>query len=146
MCVDMLHLLADQGKAVGAFADLGTGSAVLAIVAAKLGWSPVLGVDHELPALEAAGENAAANGVEIEFVRANLRAEPAPAASTVVANLTAPVLRDVAANMADPPEHLVLSGLLTEEAQAVADEFSGHGLKVADRLDSGDWSALLLTG
>jgi ribosomal protein L11 methyltransferase len=145
MCVELLVKLADQGKASGAIADLGTGSAVLAIVAAKLGWSPVLGVDHELPAIKAAGENAAANGVEISFERINLRAEPAPPAPTVVANLTAPVLRDVAANLAEAPGRLVLSGLLTEEAEAVGNEFARHGLTQAERLDSGDWSALLLT-
>ena len=69
-------------------------------------------MDHELPAIEAAGENAAANGVEIDFERINLRAEPAPSAPTIVANLTAPVLRDVAANLAEPPQRLILSGLL----------------------------------
>ncbi len=145
MCVELLIKLADQGSASGALVDLGTGSAVLAIVAAKLGWSPVLGVDHELPAMEAAAENASVNGVEISFERKNLRAEPAPSAPTVVANLTAPVLRDVAANLADPPRQMILSGLLTDEAQGVADEFGVHGLKAAERLDSGDWSALLLT-
>ena len=145
MCVELLVKLADDKNARGALVDLGTGSAVLAIVAAKLGWSPVTGIDHELPAIEAAGENARANGVELDFERMNLRAEPAPKAPTVVANLTAPVLRDVAANLAEAPKNLILSGLLTEEAQDVADEFGVHGLTVAARLDSGDWSALLLT-
>ena len=145
MCVDLLVWLADHGRAGGALADLGTGSAVLAIVAAKLGWSPVLGVDHELPALEAARANAAANGAEIAFERANLRAEPAPRARTIVANLTAPVLRDVAAQMTDPPNDLVLSGLLTHEAEDLAASFRPHGLATAERLDSGDWSALLLS-
>jgi ribosomal protein L11 methyltransferase len=145
MCVELLVRLADQGKASGALVDLGTGSAVLAIVAAKLGWSPVLGVDHELPALEAAGENAKVNSVELELVRTNLRADPAPAARTIVANLTAPVLRDVAANLTEPPQSLLLSGLLLGEAEAVAGTFGRHGLTIAERLDSGDWSALLLT-
>ncbi|MDQ3759209.1 MAG: 50S ribosomal protein L11 methyltransferase [Actinomycetota bacterium] len=145
MCVDMLVWLADEGRADGALADLGTGSAVLAIVAAKLGWLPVVGVDHEESALAAAAENAALNGVNADFRKANLRAEPAPFAPTMVANLTAPVLRDVAVNMAEPPRALVLSGLLVAEARSVAGEFEAHGLKPAERLDSGDWSALLLT-
>ena len=54
------------------------------------------------------------------------------------------MLRDVAAKLAEPPERLILSGLLTREAQEVADRFAVHGLTVAKRLDSGDWSALLL--
>lgn len=145
MCVDMLVWLADQGRATGALADLGTGSAVLAIVAAKLGFSPVLGIDHEEAAITAAAENAALNDAEISFERINLRAVSPPAAPTIVANLTAPVLRDVAANMGDPPRALVLSGLLVDEAQDVAAEFGRHALTTTERLDSGDWSALLLT-
>jgi ribosomal protein L11 methyltransferase len=46
--------------------------------------------------------------------------------------------------MTAPPERLVISGLLTGEAQDVADAFARHGLTTAERLDSGDWSALLL--
>jgi len=145
MCVEMLVRLAEHGRASGSFVDLGTGSAVLAIVAAKLGWEPVFGVDHEVAALEAAAENAKANGVEISFARANLRSEPAPSAPTVVANLTAPVLRDVAKNLNEAPNSLVLSGLLVAEAQDVATEFAPYGLETTERLDSGDWSALLLT-
>ena len=145
MCVEILVWLAEQGRASGGLADLGTGSAVLAIVAAKLGWSPVLGVDHEEAALSAAAENAALNGVEVEFERTNLREHPPPAAQTVVANLTASVLRDVATNMSAAPEALIVSGLLREEAGEVTNEFSRHALRPAKRLDSGDWSALLLS-
>lgn len=144
MCVDMLVRLADQGRAAGPLADLGTGSAVLAIVAEKLGFTPVLGVDHEEAAIKAAAENAALNDSEIRFERLDLRANPAPSAPTIVANLTAPVLREVAANLSDPPLTLILSGLLVEEAEDVGGEFAHHGLKIAERLDSGDWSALLL--
>ena len=75
----------------------------------------------------------------------NLRQAPPPQAPTVVANLTAPVLRDVAKSLSEPPESLVLSGLLSAEAEDVAAEFARHGLTTAERLDSGDWSALLLT-
>jgi ribosomal protein L11 methyltransferase len=145
MCVDMLVWLSDRGQASGPLVDLGTGSAVLAIVAVKLGFSPVLGVDHEEAALKAAGENACLNDAEISFERINLRADPAPSAPTIVANLTAPVLRDVAARLTEPPHTLILSGLLTGEADHVASEFGPHGLRTAERLDSGDWSALLLS-
>jgi ribosomal protein L11 methyltransferase len=145
MCVDMLVFLADRGDAAGALVDLGTGSAVLAIVAAKLGWSPVLGVDHEAPAIEATKENAAANGIDMSVERVNLRSDSAPTAPTMVANLVAPVLRDVARLMIHPPSTLVISGLLTGEALDVAGDFARHGLTTTERLDSGDWSALLLT-
>ncbi|MEJ7875826.1 MAG: 50S ribosomal protein L11 methyltransferase, partial [Solirubrobacterales bacterium] len=68
----------------------------------------------------------------------------APSAPTIVANLVAPVLRDVAALLANPPRTLIISGLLLDEAEAVAQAFAPHDLETVKRLDSGDWSALLL--
>ena len=59
--------------------DLGTGSGVLAIAAAKLGWDPVRGYDHEPASIEAATANAAANGVEIDLRAAQPAREPAGA-------------------------------------------------------------------
>jgi ribosomal protein L11 methyltransferase len=144
MCIELLVELADEGRARGPLVDLGIGSAVLAIVAAKLGWDPVTGIDHEEAAVEAAKENAAANGVKLACERRNLRAEPAPATQSAVANLTAPLLRDVAALMVEPPRVLVVSGLLIREADEVAAAFDERGLSVRRRSESGDWAALRL--
>ncbi len=72
-CLELLLALADRDLATGALADWGTGSGVLAIAAAKLGWDPVTGCDHEPAAVEAAAANAAANGVEVAIERVNLR-------------------------------------------------------------------------
>jgi ribosomal protein L11 methyltransferase len=144
MCVELLLGLADEGLAKGALVDLGTGSAVLAIVAAKLGFAPVRGVDLELAALEAAAANAAANGVEVEFARLNLREEAPPPDSAIVANLTAPLLRDVAARLPQGCQRLVCSGLLGREQAGVEDAFAAAGLAVRERRESGDWAALLL--
>ena len=116
MCLELLLELADAGEASGPLADLGTGSGVLAIAAAKLGFAPVSGCDSEPAALEAAAENAAANGVELELVRLNLRERPPPEAPALVANLTAPLLEAVAARIAEPPQALICSGLLAGEA------------------------------
>ena len=92
MCLELLLELADAGEASGPLADLGTGSGVLAIAAAKLGFAPVSGCDSEPAALDAAAHNAASNGVEIELLRLNLREEAPPPAPVLVANLTAPLL------------------------------------------------------
>ena len=144
LCLELMLELADAGRARGAVCDLGTGSAVLAIAAAKLGWAPVLGVDHEPAALEASRENAAANGVTIDIARVNLRQQSAPTAPTVIANLTAPLLAEVAERLERPPDALVCSGLLGAEAEAVASAFAAGGLAVSARRDSGEWAALLL--
>ena len=64
LCLELLLELAADGEAEGPLTDLGTGSGLLAIAAAKLGWSPVSGYDHEQPSIEAATANAAANHVD----------------------------------------------------------------------------------
>lgn len=144
MCIELLVGLAERGEASGSLVDLGIGSGVLAIVAAKLGFDPVLGVDSEAAAVEAARENARLNGVEVVVERLNLRdAQPSPA-ETLVANLTAPLLRQVASAMTDRPSRAVCSGLLSREVDGVAAAFGSAGMVVAERRDSGDWSALLL--
>ena len=99
LCLELLLELADAGEARGPLADLGTGSGVLAIAAAKLGWAPVLGCDSEAAAIEAAAANARANAVEVELERVNLREQAPPTAPTMAANLTAPLLRDVAGRL-----------------------------------------------
>jgi ribosomal protein L11 methyltransferase len=143
MCLELLLELADKGEARGPLGDLGTGSGVLAIAAAKLGWEPVVALDHERAALEAAGANATANGVDLELRRVNLRDEPPPPMPTLVANLTAPLLRAVAVRLEMPPRNLVCSGLLATESDGVAAALAGGGLRVAAERMSGDWAALL---
>jgi ribosomal protein L11 methyltransferase len=144
LCLELLLELMAAGEADGPLTDLGTGSGVLAIAASKLGWKPVSGYDHEAPAIEAAATNAAANGVELELERINLRQRLPELAPTVVANMTAPVLHEVAALMPPGPATLICSGLLPPELDGVAEAFASAGLAEADRRHEGDWAALLL--
>ena len=62
----------------------------------------------------------------------------------MVANLTAPILRDVAARLPAGCERLICSGLLAREAEDVEAAFADAGLERRERRTSGDWSALLL--
>jgi ribosomal protein L11 methyltransferase len=141
LCLELLLELDPSG----ALADWGCGSGVLAIAAARLGWEPVLACDSEPLAVAATRANAAANGVAATSVtRCDLRREQGPWAPVVVANLVRPLLLDVAALMTRPPERLIVSGLLREEAEEVAAAFARHGLRPAARRDGGEWSALLL--
>ena len=138
-----LELLLELDPA-GALADWGSGSGVLAIAAAKLGWGPVLAVDVEPASLEASAENAARNGAQVEVRRVNLRREPAPYAPTVLANLVRPLLLDVARLLERAPERLIASGLLRDEADEVVAAFGVHGLAEKDRRLGGEWAAVLL--
>jgi ribosomal protein L11 methyltransferase len=144
LCLELLLDAAGEGSGEGALTDLGTGSGVLAIAAAKLGWSPVAACDHEPAALEATAENAAANGVAVALRRVNLREELPDLAPTVVANLTGPVLAAIAARLAgrEPPRRLICSGALRSEADALEAAFAGAGLKREEQRREGDWVAI----
>jgi ribosomal protein L11 methyltransferase len=143
----LLIELEDAGEANGPIADWGTGSGVLAIAAAKLGFSPVIGCDREEASLETARANAEANGVEMAIERVDVREGPPPVRQTVVANLTANLLTDCAAHLdgaAGVPGTLVCSGMLEAEIDGVAGAFAEVGLGESRRLVEKEWGALLL--
>lgn len=146
LCLELLLERAEEPRAGDALTDLGCGSGVLAIAAAKLGWGPVAGFDHEAAAVEAARANAAANGVAADFERVDLRDGLPPLAPTVVANMTAPVLRAVATaiDRNDVPQTLICSGLLPAEVDEIAALLSGAGLVEVERRVDGDWAGLSL--
>ena len=138
-CLELLLGLSPERS----FADLGCGSGVLAIAAAKLGFAPVVAVDGERAAVEATLANAGVNGVSLDRVeRLDLRRDPAPPAAVVAANLVRPLLLELVGRIDPPPEDLILSGLLDHEADEVAAAFSP--LAERRRVSRGGWSTVLL--
>jgi ribosomal protein L11 methyltransferase len=140
LCLELLLGLEPRGP----FLDLGCGSGVLAIVAAELGWAPVIAVDNDAAAVEAAVSNSSANGVELEVRRIDLRVDSVPVAETVAANLLAPLLIAWAGGIEAVPRRMIAGGLLADEADRVADAFAVRGLDEAERRVRGEWAALLL--
>jgi ribosomal protein L11 methyltransferase len=143
LCLELLLEL----EPAGALVDVGCGSGVLAIAAARLGWGPVLGVDHERESVQATLDNAAANGVPVQARRHDLlRDGPVEGAPTVLANLLRPLLLRVAQDgfAGAQPDALIASGLLAHEGDEVAAAFARHGLREAARRRGGEWVALLL--
>lgn len=139
-----LELLLELGDPEGPVADLGCGSGVLAIAAAKLGYGPVSAFDNEPAALDATLANASANGVTLGRVeRHDLRTAAAPIERVTLANLVRPLLLRVAGLLDEQPEQLVVSGLLAGEEDEVAAAFAE--LRERRRLRLQGWSALLLT-
>ena len=142
LCLELLAGLASEG-AHGSFCDLGCGSGVLSIAAAKLGYGPVEAVDSDRLAIDATNLNARDNGVALDVVRrANLREEAPPAADVIAANLMRPLLLRVAVLIDRRPGALILSGLLDDEADEVAAAFAP--LAERRRLSDRGWTALLL--
>jgi ribosomal protein L11 methyltransferase len=141
LCLELMLELAQERS--GSLADLGCGSGVLAIAAAKLGFRPVTAVDCDRAAVEATVANAGRNGVPLaRAARWDLRLAQPPAADAVVANLTRPLLLRVAELMPGRPTALIASGLLEHEVDRVAEAFSP--LLERRRLSLEGWSALLL--
>jgi ribosomal protein L11 methyltransferase len=138
LCLEALCAL----EAGGALVDVGCGSGVLAIAASRLGWAPVLGLDHERDSVRATTDNAAANDVEVAVRRFDLRREEVPAAPTIVANLLRPLL--LAMRLEAPPRTLVASGLLAHEGDEVAAACADRGLREERRLEADGWVALVL--
>jgi ribosomal protein L11 methyltransferase len=93
--------------------DLGCGSGVLAVAAAKLGFGPVTALDLDPDAVEATERNARANGVRIDVRRCDVFLDELPEAAFAVANVTREGIERVAARLAT--EELVASGYLASE-------------------------------
>lgn len=113
--------------------DVGCGSGVLAIAAAKLGYAPVTAVDVEQDAVEIARGNAAANDVELDAYRADALADELPRAEVVVANIA---LEPVGRLLARLDARLVItSGYLHR------DEPEAPGWRRLQRRDREGWAA-----
>ncbi len=144
LCLELMLSLPECG---GSFLDLGCGSGVLAIVAARLGFDPVVAVDNDPEAVAAARANAERNGVPIEAHPLDLRHHRLPASETVASNLLAPLLVTLAGRLDGAPwvpRRLIAGGLLAREADGIAVAFSPVGLREAARRSDGEWAALLL--
>ncbi len=128
----------------GSFADIGCGSGVLSIAAAKLGWSPVVAIDVDPNSIRIARGNADRNGVAIDVRRVDVASEPPPGAETVVANVPPAVQLALAERLDATPSLLIASGFKPDEIAAVASAWEPRGLSVADEVRANEWSVLVM--
>ena len=131
------------------FLDMGTGSGILSIAAAKLGCRKVTAFDVDEEAVEAAKENAAKNRVEIEVFRYGLGAKvrrELPVCDLVVANILGPLLIRFADEIAPTVgRNLVISGILDTLYPEVLAAYVAHGFREVSRKTIGEWTTGLLT-
>ena len=158
----------------GSFLDMGCGSGILSIAAAKLGYAPVAGFDIDEDAVHSAQENAAANGVAVDFrvfalgggaVTLDASVEAAKgiypdlalqngvkpcerifeSAGLVVANILGPLLVAFAEEIASyASRDLVLSGMLNETWPEVRAAFAALGFAEVSRKSYGEWTTALV--
>ena len=152
LCLSLLqrHLTGDARVL-----DVGTGSGVLAIAAARLGASRVVAVDVDRDALVSAAENVALNDVAsaVSIELADITADGAPAAlvqsvgpfSAVFANITGAMLQRIAPALAAtlaPAGLVITSGFQTFEATEVGAALAASGIELVDRADEDTWVAI----
>jgi ribosomal protein L11 methyltransferase len=128
LCLELL-----DGIERGSLVDVGCGSGVLAIAAAKLGFSPIVALDSDEQAVAASRSNAAVNQVEIEVRHADGRTDPLPRADVFVTNITRDAVEAVGARV--ECRTLVTSGYL------VVEEIGIRGFDRAKRVSLDGWAA-----
>jgi ribosomal protein L11 methyltransferase len=156
LCLAALESLADRGflerggagGGVARVLDVGSGSGILAIAAAKLGARAVLAVDVDPIAVEASGANARRNRLA-RVIRAREGSSPSGEGpfDIVLANLIASLLVTLADGLAEdlrPGGTLVASGIFVTREASVVEAFEARGLALVNRWAEGDWAALEL--
>ena len=150
MCLEALDGLVEKGMRV---MDVGTGSGILAIGAAKLGAVKVTALDVDPVAVEVARENVAANSVGeiVEVAEGTLwhdSANPDPRWDVVVANITVNPIVGLAPHIVNSLSKngvAVLSGLLEDQGTAVEEAFEAKGASIKSRAIRDDWLALVFS-
>jgi ribosomal protein L11 methyltransferase len=147
LCLGALEDLAAR-RPLGRTLDLGSGTALLALAAARLGASPVFASDIDPEATSSSSHHARINRERLAVVRADGgRGLRAGSFDLVLANLMALLLVDRAAEIRSllaPGGALVLSGLLVDDLPFVRKAFAACGTPT-ERLD-GEWGALVYEG
>lgn len=143
-CLHALSTLEVTGKRV---ADIGTGSAILAIAAAKRGAGEVMAVDIDEVSMRAATENVARNGVKVTVGRGSAADVPGTY-DLVLANIVAPVLREIAPDLARCTAAggtLVTAGIIAAAEGATVAAFQAAGFQSGVRVQDGDWVSWTFT-
>ena len=131
LCLELL-LECDQGAVL----DVGCGSGVLAIAAAKLGFAPVVALDSDPAAVEATLANADLNEVEVDARLADGLGDPLPRADVTLANLELAPVQALGDRLESA--RLIVSGYLATESPTLP------GWTRLDRRELGGWGADLL--
>lgn len=145
LCLQMLEESVVKGKAV---LDIGTGSGILGLAAAKLGAQSVIMSDIDPVAVKAAQSNADCNnldGVSIEIIRCDLTEDGNYRGDIVLANITADILIRLASELSKCVNRggiIIISGIIKARYDNVLNAFIGQGYKLDKSLVMGEWCGM----
>lgn len=152
-CLKALDHLLDQGFEGSKVADIGCGTAVLAMAAARVWQGDIIASDIDQVAVEVAEANLRANGMEgqVTCLEAAGFDNPALQAQAPFDLIFANILKgplvalspDLAANLR-PGGYAILSGILNEQADDVIAVYAQNGINLTRREEIGEWTTLLL--
>ncbi len=141
LCLEAIERICAGPNPPRTMLDMGAGSGILAIAAARLGVRRVLAVDNDPDALDACRANAAANAVRVDCRLGD--APPAGTFDLVVANILAGPLADMAPALAAATgRRLALSGILADQAGRVIAAYERQGLSCRRTERMEDWVCL----
>jgi ribosomal protein L11 methyltransferase len=148
----VLQFLDELNEELGpvSFLDAGTGSGILSLAAAKLGYTNLTAFDHDPDAVRCAKENLANSGVTNVILSCEdigTYSPPAPF-RVVAANILAVVLMENAAHIAtfveedaSKPSYLILSGILTEQYPKIIEIYTALGFEEVRQVTMDEWTS-----
>ena len=141
LCLEWLDAHPPAGQSV---CDYGCGSGILAVAAGLLGATELWGVDNDPQALIATRDNAERNGMAGTIEVYSPEGQPRRQADLVLANILAGPLQELAPHLAalvKPGGHVVLSGILADQAKAVLDAYRPY-FSMAEPVLNEEWVRL----
>ena len=145
----VLELMQDYIAGARTVIDVGTGSGILGIAAAKLGAKRVFMTDIDYVAVKTAAHNAEENGVKdaCEVCLNDLLDEKNVKGELILANITADVLLILSKTIVDHVEDggvMIMSGIIKSRVDEVIERYSSLGFALEKRMDKGEWIAIVM--
>jgi ribosomal protein L11 methyltransferase len=146
-CLVLIEKISELNRK-GTCLDIGTGSGILAIGAAKLGFKQVTAVDTDPMAIDAAARNVEENNLSNVVIREGDIFAVNGSFDLIVANLLSGILVDIAPEIASrlsPEGKAILSGMLTGQEDEVIKACEKTGLSLSETVMSGKWVTLVFS-
>ena len=141
LCLTLMSGIDFSGKTV---IDVGAGSGILGIGAAKSGAVKVDMCDIDVETLQCAEENSDLNGVKdkVALTAGGVDAIPGKKVDVILANLTADILEKIVNDVAKYAKEgtiMISSGILDTRVDDLLNIYQAHGFKLLSRIDEGEW-------